>query len=376
MKIGVPKEIKNQENRIAMTPAGAAALVKAGHEVFIEKDAGAGSGFANEDYTAAGAAVADHASDVWRMADMVMKVKEPLPSEFGYFREDLVLFAYLHLAADPGLTRALVETKVAAIAYETVSANGSLPLLKPMSEVAGRMSVQIGAQLLEKPHGGKGILLGGVPGVKRGKVTVIGGGVVGTNAAKIAAGLGADVTVIDSDLERLRQLADIFGSGVQTLASSPMHIADALEESDLVVGAVLIPGAKAPKLVTDDMVRAMKPGAVIVDVAVDHGGIFETVDRVTTHAEPTYEKHGVIHYAVANMPGAVPRTSTFALTNATLPYALQIAGKGVKRAVQDNKPLRLGLNAAGGSVTHEAVAKDLGYEYTDAEMALEKQLIG
>jgi alanine dehydrogenase len=373
MRIGIPKEIKNNENRVAITPAGVISFVKAGHEVFVEKNAGVGSGFSNEDFMAAGARIVDHAAEVWSSADMLMKVKEPLSSEYGYFREGLVLFTYLHLAAEPNLARALIEKGVISIAYETVEMNHTLPLLTPMSEVAGRMSVQIGAQFLEKPNGGSGILLGGVPGVKRGKVTIIGGGVVGTNAAKIAVGLGADVTVIDLSPDRLRQLEDIFGSEIQTLMSNPLNIAEAVAESDLVIGAVLIPGAKAPKLVTEEMVKAMKQGSVIVDVAVDQGGIFETVDRITTHAEPTYDKYGVVHYAVANMPGAVPRTSTLALTNVTLPYALQIANKGVRKAIQDNKSLLLGVNVAGGSITYEAVAKDLGYEYVLVEKALEKQ---
>ncbi|MGG1572875.1 alanine dehydrogenase [Fictibacillus sp. NRS-1165] len=374
MIIGVPREIKNNENRVALTPAGVVALIKAGHEVLVETNAGEGSGFLNEDYASAGAAMIDSAADVWAKADMIMKVKEPLASEYKYFRSGLILFTYLHLAAEPELAAALTESGVTAIAYETVEQNRTLPLLTPMSEVAGRMSAQIGAQFLEKPKGGKGILLGGVPGVKRGKVTVIGGGVVGTNAAKVAAGLGADVTIIDLSPDRLRQLEDIFGKSVQTLMSSPMNIADAVAESDLVIGAVLIPGAKAPKLVTEEMIKSMTPGSVIVDVAIDQGGIFETVDHITTHDNPTYEKHGVLHYAVANMPGAVPRTSTIALTNATVPFALQIANKGVKAAVLSNPALKLGLNVAGGHITYEAVAKDLGYEYVSAETALEKTL--
>jgi alanine dehydrogenase len=306
---------------------------------------------------------------------MVLKVKEPLPSEYGYFRENLILFTYLHLAAEPELAHALVEKGVIAIAYETVEINKTLPLLTPMSEVAGRMSAQIGAQFLEKPNGGKGILLGGVPGVKRGKVTIIGGGVVGTNAAKIAVGFGADVTVLDLSPDRLRQLEDIFGSDIQTLISNPYNIAESVAESDLVIGAVLIPGAKAPKLVTEEMVKSMKPGSVIVDVAIDQGGIFETVDRITTHTEPTYNKYGVVHYAVANMPGAVPRTSTVALTNVTVPYALQIANKGLKQALDDNKALLLGVNIAFGSITYEAVARDLGYEYTPVENVMNNQFL-
>jgi alanine dehydrogenase len=370
MIIGVPKEIKNNENRVAITPAGVISFVKAGHQVMIESNAGLGSSFPNEDYSTAGALVVEQAADIWSKADMIMKVKEPLPAEFTYFRKDLILFTYLHLAAEPVLARALVDYGVTAIAYETVEVNGALPLLLPMSEVAGRMSAQIGAQFLEKPHGGKGVLLSGVPGVKRGKVTVIGGGVVGTNAAKIAAGLGADVTVIDLNPDRLRQLDDIFGTAIHTLVSNPSNIAEAVAESDLVIGAVLIPGAKAPKLVTEDMVKAMSPGSVIVDVAIDQGGIFETVDRITTHDNPTYTKFGVIHYAVANMPGAVPRTSTLALTNVTVPYGLQIAGKGLKQSIQDNRGLMLGVNAAGGSITYEAVARDLGYIYKPAEQAI------
>ncbi|MDM5340888.1 alanine dehydrogenase [Fictibacillus enclensis] len=372
MIIGVPTEIKNNENRVALTPAGVVALIKAGHEVLVETNAGEGSGFPNEDYASAGATMIDSAADVWAKSDMIMKVKEPLASEYKCFRSGLILFTYLHLAAEPELAAALTESGVTAIAYETVEHNRTLPLLTPMSEVAGRMSAQIGAQFLEKPKGGKGILLGGVPGVKRGKVTVIGGGVVGTNAAKVAAGLGADVTIIDLNPDRLRQLEDIFGKSIQTLMSSPLNIADAVAESDLVIGAVLIPGAKAPKLVTEEMIKSMKPGSVIVDVAIDQGGIFETVDHITTHDNPTYVKHGVVHYAVANMPGAVPRTSTIALTNVTVPYALQIANKGVTEAVLSNPALKLGLNVAGGHITYEAVAKDLGYEYLSAESALEK----
>jgi alanine dehydrogenase len=278
----------------------------------------------------------------------------------------------LHLAAEPALAKALTDNGVTAIAYETVESNRTLPLLTPMSEVAGRMSAQIGAQFLEKPKGGKGILLAGVPGVRRGKVTIIGGGVVGTNAAKVAIGLGADVTIIDLSPDRLRQLDDIFGNSIQTLMSNPLNIAQAVAESDLVIGAVLIPGAKAPKLVTEEMIKSMTPGSVIVDVAIDQGGIFETVDRITTHDNPTYEKHGVVHYAVANMPGAVPRTSTIALTNVTVPYALQIANKGAQKAIADNASLKAGLNTAGGCVTYEAVAADLGYDYVTPEAALEK----
>ncbi|MCT8137552.1 alanine dehydrogenase [Anaerobacillus sp. CMMVII] len=370
MIIGVPKEIKNNENRVAITPAGVISFVGSGHQVYVETNAGIGSGFTNEDFIEAGATILESAADVWNKADMVMKVKEPLPTEYDYFREGLILFTYLHLAAEPELAKALTTKGVIAIAYETVEVNRTLPLLTPMSEVAGRMASQIGAQFLEKPKGGKGILLAGVPGVKRGKVTVIGGGVVGTNAAKIAMGLGADVTIIDLSPERLRYLDDIFGSSINTLMSNPLNIAEAVRESDLVIGAVLIPGAKAPKLVSEEMIKTMSPGSVVVDVAIDQGGIFETVDRITTHSEPTYEKHGVVHYAVANMPGAVPRTSTIALTNVTIPYALQIANKGVYTAVVENKSLELGVNVANGSITYEAVARDLGYEYVPVQEAL------
>lgn len=370
MIVGVPKEIKNNENRVALTPSGAYSLVKAGHSVWIETQAGAGSGFEDTEYAAAGAKVVGSAAEAWS-ADLVMKVKEPQPSEYGFFRPGLILFTYLHLAPEPELTQALKDQGVTAIAYETVEVNKTLPLLTPMSEVAGRMSVQIGAQFLEKPHGGKGILLGGVPGVKRGKVTIIGGGVVGTNAARVAIGLGADVTIIDLNPDRLRQLEDIFGSSVQTLMSNPQHIAEAVAESDLVIGAVLIPGAKAPKLVTESMVKTMRPGSVIVDVAIDQGGIFETVDRITTHSDPTYVKHGVVHYAVANMPGAVPRTSTLALANATLPYALEIASKGLYTALSERAALRKGVNVAAGAITYASVARDLHYEYVPVEEALE-----
>ncbi|MCY7795385.1 alanine dehydrogenase [Bacillus spizizenii] len=372
MIIGVPKEIKNNENRVALTPGGVSQLISNGHRVLVETGAGLGSGFENEAYESAGAEIMADPKQVWD-AEMVMKVKEPLPEEYVYFREGLVLFTYLHLAAEPKLTQALKDKGVTAIAYETVSDGRALPLLTPMSEVAGRMAAQIGAQFLEKPKGGKGILLAGVPGVSRGKVTIIGGGVVGTNAAKMAVGLGADVTIIDLNADRLRQLDDIFGHQIKTLISNPVNIADAVAEADLLICAVLIPGAKAPTLVTEEMVKQMKPGSVIVDVAIDQGGIVETVDHITTHDQPTYEKHGVVHYAVANMPGAVPRTSTIALTNVTVPYALQIANKGAAEALADNAALRAGLNTANGHVTYEAVAKDLGYEYVPAKKALEDE---
>ncbi|HHB3505027.1 TPA: alanine dehydrogenase [Bacillus cereus] len=372
MRIGIPTEIKNNENRVAMTPAGAVHLVQNGHEVFVQKGAGLGSGFTDEEYVQAGAKLVETAEEAWNQ-DMVMKVKEPVASEYGYFREGLILFTYLHLAPEPELTKALIDNKVVSIAYETVQLdNRSLPLLASMSEVAGRMSAQIGAQFLEKNKGGKGILLAGVPGVKRGKVTIIGGGQAGTNAAKIAVGLGADVTIIDLSAERLRQLDDIFGNQVKTLMSNPYNIAEAVKESDLVIGAVLIPGAKAPKLVTEEMIQSMEPGSVVVDIAIDQGGIFETTDRITTHDNPTYEKHGVVHYAVANMPGAVPRTSTLALTNVTVPYAVQIANKGYKDACLGNTALLKGINTLDGYVTFEAVAEAHGLQYADAKELLEK----
>lgn len=360
MRIGIPKEIKNNERRVAVTPAGVLSLAKAGHQVFVEKEAGLGSGFPDASYAEAGAVVTASAADVWDRAEMIVKVKEPLPSEYGYFRDDLILFAYLHLAAEPSLAKSLTDRGVTAIAYETVEVNRALPLLTPMSEIAGRMAAQIGAQFLEKPYGGKGILLGGVPGVRRGKVAIIGGGVVGAGAARIAAGLGADVTVIDLSAERLRYLDDVFGTRIHTLMSSPANIAEAVADADLVIGAVLIPGAKAPKLVTEDMVASMGPGSVVIDVAIDQGGIFDTVDKITTHDNPTYVKHDVVHYAVANMPGAVPRTSTLALTNVTLPYVLQIANKGAARAILESAALKSGVNAIGGHIASAAVAASLG----------------
>lgn len=370
VKIGVPTEIKNNENRVAMTPAGVLNLVASGHEVFIQRGAGLGSGFSDEEYESAGGVIVETPTQAWSM-EMVMKVKEPLPEEYCFFREGLILFTYLHLAPEPELTKALIDNKVIGIAYETVQLpNGTLPLLTPMSEVAGRMAAQIGAQFLEKPKGGLGILLSGIPGVRRGKVTVIGGGVVGTNAAKIAMGLGADVTIIDLNPERLRQLDDIFGVELNTLISNPLNIALAVQESALVIGAVLIPGARAPKLVTEEMIKGMQPGSVIVDVAIDQGGIFETVDRITTHSNPTYEKHGVLHYAVANMPGAVPRTSTIGLTNVTVPYALQIANKGYAKACLDNEALLKGINTLDGFVTYKAVAEAHQLDYRDAASIL------
>jgi alanine dehydrogenase len=372
MRIGVPKEILNNENRVAMTPAGAYTLTSAGHEVFIETDAGLGSGFTDTDYIEAGATIVSTAKEAWD-TDMIMKVKEPKKAEHDYFREGQIIFTYLHLAPEAELTKALLEKKVTGIAYETVQLpNNTLPLLAPMSEVAGRMATQIGAQFLQKTNGGKGILLGGIPGVPRGKVVIIGGGIAGTNAARVAIGMGAQVTVIDLSIERLRQLEELFGYDVQTLVSNPFNIAEAVKDADLVIGAVLIPGARAPKLVSEEMVKSMSPGSVLVDIAIDQGGIFETSDRITTHDEPTYVKHGVVHYAVANMPGAVPRTSTIGLTNNTVPYALQIANKGVKQACLDNLALQKGLNTYNGFVTYQAVAEAQDLEYVPAESLLKE----
>lgn len=373
MIMGVPKEIKNNENRVAITPAGVMSLIKSGHSVLIETKAGEGSGFTDSDYQEAGAEIVNSAGDAWHQAEMVIKVKEPLQEEYQFFRKGLLLFTYLHLAAEPELAEALVKHEVTAVAYETVEMNHTLPLLTPMSEVAGRMATQIGAQFLEKTKGGKGILLSGVPGVHRAKVTVIGGGIVGLNAARVAVGLGADVTIIDLSPVRLREIDDLYGRDIQTLMSNPLNIMEAVKSSDLVIGAVLIPGAKAPKLVTESMIQSMSEGSVVVDVAIDQGGIIETADKITTHDDPTYIKHGVVHYAVANMPGAVPRTSTQALTNVTMPYTLQIASKGIAQAVKENDALKKGVNTANGYVTYEAVAKDLGYTYSDPYEALNLQ---
>lgn len=365
MRVGVLKEIKAYENRVAMTPASVLAMVKAHHEVFVEKDAGKGSGFTDAEYVAAGATILPTNTEVWATCEMIMKVKEPLPPEYELFREGQILFTYLHLAAEAELTRQLMAKRVIAIAYETVqNPDRSLPLLTPMSEVAGRMAVQIGAHFLEKAHGGRGVLLGGVPGVAPAEVVIIGGGVVGTNAAKIATGMGAHVTVIDVNADRLRYLDDIFGARLQTESSNEYAIAAATAKADLVIGAVLIPGARAPKLVTTEMVQKMKPGSVIVDVAIDQGGSIETIDRVTTHRDPVYERFGVVHYSVANMPGAVPRTSTYALTNVTLPYALQLANKGWERALRENGALAKGANVIDGHVTYQAVAEAHGVEFT------------
>jgi alanine dehydrogenase len=364
MIIGIPKEIKDNENRVAITPAGVEAMCAVGHTVYIEQNAGLGSGLCNEDYKRAGAHILSAPQEVFAKADMIMKVKEPLPSEYGYFKQGQILYTFLHLAPAPELTKALLLKKVTGIAYETVEVDGTLPLLTPMSEVAGRIAVQAGAQCLENSHGGRGVLLGGVPGVESGQVVIIGGGIVGINAAKIAVGLGARVTILDKSADRMRYLDDNFGGRIQTVMSNSYNLARWVRKADLLIGAVLVHGAKAPKLVTKEMVKSMASGSVIVDVAIDQGGCVETIDRITTHSEPTYIKYGVVHYAVANMPGAVARTSTFALTNVTLDYALQIANKGWKKAVQDNVALARGLNVVNGKLTYRAVAESLGLEYT------------
>lgn len=363
MKVGIPREIKNNENRVGLTPNGVSALVDSGHEVYVETNAGIGSQFTDDDYQAAGATIVESAAKVWDV-ELVIKVKEPQQEEYPYLTADLMLFTYLHLANEPELAKVLVNNKVTGIAYETVQlADDSLPLLTPMSEIAGRMSTQIGAQYLQSFYGGKGILLGGVPGVKKGKVTIIGGGVSGTEAAKIAIGLRADVTVLDLSPKRLKELSELFGNGVQTLMSSKANIANSVKDSDLVIGAVLIPGAATPKLVTEEMIKSMQPGGVVIDIAIDQGGLFETTDRITTHDAPTYTKHGIIHYAVANIPGAVPRTSTMALSNVTLPYVLALANKGFKQACNDNPALAKGVNTTKGYVTYKAVAEALDYDY-------------
>lgn len=363
MLIGVPKEIKNRENRVGVVPGGVAQLVAAGHKVMIQKGAGLGAGIPDEKFIAAGAEIVGTAEDIWGRAEMVMKVKEPVEPEYKLMRDGQILYTYLHLAAVPELAKELVKRKVSAIAYETIElANGSLPLLTPMSEVAGRMAVQVGAQCLQKHHGGKGLLLGGVPGVQRGRVTIIGGGVVGINSAKMAVGLGASVTIMDVNAARLAYLDDVFGNNVTTLMSNPENIATAVRESDLVVGAVLITGAKAPMLVSRKDIAAMEPDSVVVDVAIDQGGCIETI-KPTTHDDPVYKTEGVLHYGVTNIPGDVPKTSTYALTNVTLRYALELATKGLARSLEQNEALRKGLNTHAGKVTHKAVADALNLPY-------------
>ena len=371
MIVGLPKEIKDNEYRVGLTPAGVRALTDAGHKVIVEKSAGEGSGFGDGLYQKAGAEMIDTADDVWAKADMIVKVKEPIEPEYARMREGQLLFTYLHLAPDERLTQELLKRKVTGIAYETITdRRGGLPLLTPMSEVAGRMAIQVGAHYLEKMQGGRGILLGGVPGVPAAKVVIIGGGVVGTNAAKIAVGMGANVTIIDNNLDRLRELDDIFLTKISTLASSAYMIHDAISTADLIVGAVLVPGASAPKLVTKSMLQDVPNGAVIVDVAVDQGGCIETT-HPTTHSNPTYYVEGVLHYCVANMPGAVPRTSTFALTNATLPYAVKLANQGFLDAIRNDANLKEGVNTYAGHCTYQAVAEAQGLSYTSLDALIE-----
>lgn len=359
MKIGVPTEIKNNEYRVGLIPASITEYVRHGHQVFVQRGAGLGSAIPDEAYIQAGATLLDSAEEVWQTADMIVKVKEPLPAEYGLMKPEQLIYTYFHLAAVPDLAEVLIEKRIAAVAYETIQLpNGSLPLLEPMSEVAGRMSIQVGARCLERFMGGKGILLGGVPGVARANVVIIGGGTVGTHAAKMAIGMGAQVTMLDINVSRLRYLDDIFGNRLQTLHSNPHTIEEQIKKADLVIGAVLIPGAKAPHLVTRKHLGLMDPGSVIVDVAVDQGGCIETC-RATTHENPTYVVDGVVHYCVANMPGAVARTSTFALNNVTLPYGVRLANEGLVRAVKNSRPLYLGVNTYGGHITYEAVAEGL-----------------
>ncbi len=365
MVIGVPKEVKDHETRVGLVPAVVTALREAGHEVLVETLAGEGSSLTDREYMQAGAHILNSAAEVWNKADLVVKVKEPQPSEYAFFRPGLILFTYLHLAPLPELTDRLLDTRVNGVAYETIrEADGSLPLLTPMSEVAGRMSVQVGAQYLEKPSGGRGILLGGVPGVAPANVVILGGGIVGTNAAKMALGLGAHVTIIDRSLNRLRELDDIFNGQLVTLASNAWTIGENLKTADLVVGAVLIPGASAPKLVRREMIANMKRGAVVVDVAIDQGGCFET-SHATTHTEPVYFVDGVLHYCVSNMPAAVPHTSTFALTNATFPYLLELANHGLEGACERHQSIRDGVNTYNGYVTHSGVAESQGRQWRE-----------
>jgi alanine dehydrogenase len=369
MIIGIPKEIKNNENRVSMTPAGVMALTKEGHQVLVETNAGIGSGFSDDEYRQAGATICQ-VEDVFQKANLIVKVKEYLESEYKYLREDQMVFTYLHIASNEPFAKALIESRTTAIAYETVvSKKRTLPLLTPMSEVAGRMSVQVGATLLQKTHGGSGLLLGGVPGVMPAEVVIIGGGTVGFNAARIASGLGAQVHVFDVDAERMAYIDDISNGTIHTIYSNEYNLRNALKTADLVIGAVLIPGARAPKIVTEDMVQTMKPGSVIVDVAIDQGGCIETCDHTTTHDQPTFEKYGVLHYSVANMPGAVPRTSTIALSNATLPYILKLACFNTEALKQDEGFLA-GLNTYQGMYTCQAVAQALHASYHDPKELL------
>jgi alanine dehydrogenase len=370
MIVGVLKEIKVKENRVAMTPAGAATMIHHGHQMWVEKGAGLNSGFSDSDYRAAGAVVKSNAAQIFKKAQLVMHVKEPQPSELQMIRKDQIVFTYLHLAANENLTRALIKQGSANIAYETIqTSDGSLPLLTPMSEVAGRMAVQQAAKYLEMTYGGRGVLLGGVPGVEPATVVVIGGGVVGTQAARMACGLGAKVYLLDTNLQRLRRLAEVMPANCFVIMSNPAVLRDLIRKADAVIGAVLIPGAKAPRLVTRDMLKTMKPGAVLVDVAIDQGGCFET-SRPTTHADPVFIEEGIVHYCVANMPGALAQTSTVALTNATLPYALEIATKGWQQAMRENAEIKPGANVIQGKVTCEGVAKAFALPYTPIDTLL------
>jgi alanine dehydrogenase len=370
MIVGILKEIKSEENRVCMTPAGVEVMKMSGHEMLVEKDAGIGSGFNNEAYIQAGAEIVDTPKEIYDRSEMVMHVKEPLPSEYEMIRDGQIVFTYLHLAAAEELTRAMMKSNCIGIAYETIQkTDGTLPLLTPMSEVAGRMAIQQGAKYLEMAQGGHGVLLGGVPGVDPGTVVVIGGGVVGTHAAKMACGLGAKVYILDMNLDRLRYLSDIMPSNCIPLMSSPATLRKLVKEADVVVGAVLVAGAKAPRLVTREMLPTMKKGAVLVDVAIDQGGCFET-SKATTHGDPIYTVDGVVHYCVANMPGAVPKTSTLALTNATLPYAVAIAGKGWRQSAMDNREIKMGLNVVSGNVTFKGIAEAFDLEYVDPDTFL------
>lgn len=372
MIIGVPKEIKNNENRVSLTPAGVYALHKAEHNVIVETAAGAGSGFSDEEYEQAGAEIYKSASDVFAKAEMIVKVKEYVESEYKYLKNNQLVFTYLHIANDAPFAEAMMKSGTTGIAYETIKdRNGGLPLLSPMSEVAGKMSVQVGAYMLQKNNGGSGVLLGGVAGIQPGKVVVVGGGTVGFNAAKVAAGIGADVTIFDINMKRMEYINDVTNGRVKTEYNHEYHLKEAVKNADLVIGAVLIPGAKAPKVVTEEMVKSMKKGSVIVDVAIDQGGCVETSTKITTLDEPCYEKHGVIHYSVANMPGAVSRTATLALSNATLPYILRLADKGIE-ALQEDKDFLEGLNIYRGMLTHQAVAEALGKSYVDPMTAIKK----
>jgi alanine dehydrogenase len=373
MIIGIPKEIKNNENRVALTPAGAHALAAHGHQVLVLAGAGEGSGISDKEYVDAGAQTVSRAAELFERADTIVKVKEPLPEEYDLFKEGQTLFTYLHLAPNKPLTEALMRKKITGIAYETVQLDdGSLPLLIPMSEVAGRMSVQVAAMLQQAYYGGGGMLLGGVPGVSPAHVVIVGGGIVGSNAAQIAVGMGANVTVLDIDQRKLAVLDRHFNGRINTVMSSYYTLASLTQKADVLIGAVLVPGAKAPKTISEDMVRGMKKGSVIVDVAIDQGGTVETIDRITTHDNPAYQKHGVIHYSVANMPGAVPHTSTWALTGVTLPYLMRIADMGSEGALESSRPLMLGLNTYKGNITYKAVAEAMNKQYVEPGEALKR----